>query len=80
MGHQQSINRGQSLDASRVIILVRAMVGEGASLQSWHASHKIKMGPYLLIGLVGFPTLAISINFLAHTVGMSSSSIIENIF
>lgn len=58
------------------------MVGEGASLQGGHASHKIKMGPYLLIDLVGFPTLAIRVNFLAHTrtVGMSSSSIIENVF
>lgn len=54
--------------------------GEGASLQDWHASHKIKMGPYLLIGLVGFPTLAIRINFLTHTVSMSSSSIIDNVF
>lgn len=54
--------------------------GEGASLQGWHASHKIKMGPYLVIGLVGFPTLAIRINFLVHTVGMSRSSIIGNVY
>lgn len=54
--------------------------GEGARLQGGHASHKIKMGPYLVIGLVGFPMLAIRINFLAHTVGMSRSGIIENVF
>lgn len=60
MGHQQSINRGHfSARIACHYFIMSDGGGGGASLQGWHASHKIKMGPYLLIGLVGFPTLAI---------------------
>lgn len=38
-----------------------------------------KMGPYLFNRFIGFPRLTIGFNFFANTVGMGSSSIIEDV-